>query len=205
MFLRAEIQDRLLLSVAIAAAVLIHISIAASQIFLGLGILLLLIFHQKLAFPRIWIPLACFFLWTALADVLSPDPWGGRAQIRKFFVFLLIPLIYGVFRRQFAKTPYLIAGWVLAATASGAWALVQFAIKYQQDLHAPQGFYAAYLERRITGFDCRNLSGCPALFAPAHEIFGCPASRRGLERASLSGVGNRSAYDTGSSLVWAGT
>src|SRR5579885_3010717 len=153
MFLRAEIQDRLLLSVAIAAAVLIHISIAASQIFLGLGILLLLIFHQKLAFPRIWVPLACFFLWTALADVLSPDPWGGRAQIRKFFVFLLIPLIYGVFRRQFAKTPYLIAGWVLAATASGAWALVQFAIKYQQDLHAPQGFYAAYLERRITGFE----------------------------------------------------
>ena len=153
MFLRAEIQDRLLLSVAIAAAVLIHISIAASQIFLGLGILLLLIFHQKLAFPRIWVPLACFFLWTALADVLSPDPWGGRAQIRKFFVFLLIPLIYGVFRRQFAKTPYLIAGWGVAATASGAWALVQFAIKYQQDLHAPQGFYAAYLERRITGFE----------------------------------------------------
>jgi putative inorganic carbon (HCO3(-)) transporter len=153
MLLTAETQDRLLLAVAVAAAALIHISIAASQIFLGLGILLLLVFRQKLEFPRIWIPLACFFFWTALADVLSPDPWGGRAQIRKFFVFFFIPLIYGVFRRQFAKTHYLITGWAIAATASGAWALIQFGIKYQHDTRAPQGFYMAYLARRITGFE----------------------------------------------------
>ncbi|MGH9583591.1 MAG: O-antigen ligase family protein, partial [Bryobacteraceae bacterium] len=153
MLLTAETQDRVLLGVAVAAAGLIHISIAASQIFLGLGIVLLLIFRQKLEFPRIWIPLACFFLWTALADVLSPDPCGGRAQIRKFFVFFFIPLVYGVFRRQFAKTNYLITAWAVAATASGAWALVQFGIKYEHDIHSPRGFYISYLERRITGFE----------------------------------------------------
>ncbi|HEX7359975.1 MAG TPA: O-antigen ligase family protein [Bryobacteraceae bacterium] len=149
----AETQDRMLLAVAVAAAGLIQISIAASQLFLGLGIVLLLVFRHKLEFPRIWVPLACFFLWTVAADVLCPSPWGGRAQIRKFFVFLLIPLVYGVFRRQFTKSKYLIGAWVVAATASGAWALVQFGLKYEHDVHAPGGFYIAYLRRRIDGFE----------------------------------------------------
>jgi putative inorganic carbon (hco3(-)) transporter len=148
-----EARNRILLAVAVAAAGLIHISIAASQILLGLGILLLLVFRQKLEFPRIWVPLAAFFLWTALADVLSPDPWGGRAQIRKFFVFLFIPLMYGVFARQFEKVYYVMAAWTTAATASGIWGLVQFVWKYRHEQTAPGGFYMAYLERRITGFE----------------------------------------------------
>lgn len=153
MALSEEAQDRVLLTVAVAAAGLIHVSIAASQTLLGVGIVLLLIFRQKLQFPRIWIPLAVFFLWTALADVLSPDVWGGRAQIKKFFVFFFIPLIYGVFVRQFSKVFYVMVAWTAAATASGTWALVQFALKYEHDKLAPQGFYAAYLERRVTGFE----------------------------------------------------
>jgi len=153
MVVSEEIQDRVLLIVAILAACLIQISIAASQIFLGLGIVLLLIFRQKLPFPRIWIPLALFFLWTALADVLSPDPWGGRAQIRKFFVFLFIPLIYGVFRTQFSKVYWLMAAWAAAASASGVWALVQFVWKYQTAEHTRQSFYFTYVGRRITGFE----------------------------------------------------
>lgn len=147
------IQERSILYVAIAAAALIHVSIAASQIFLGLGILLLLIFRRKLEFPRIWVPLALFFGWTILADVFSPDPWGGRAQIRKFFVFFFIPLIYGVFSRQFSKVYYLVAAWAVVATASGFWGLVQFALKYQHAKQAGQDFYVTYLARRITGFE----------------------------------------------------
>lgn len=148
-----DTQNRILLVVAIAAAALIHISIAASQILLGLGILLLLLFRQKLEFPRIWIPLAAFFLWTALTDVLSPDPWGGRAQIRKFFVFLFIPLIYGVFAPQFEKVFCLMVAWAAAATGSAIFALAQFVWKYQHEKSAPAGFYIAYLQRRITGFE----------------------------------------------------
>lgn len=153
MFVTQEKQDRILLIIAIAAAALIHVSIAASQVLLGLGILLLLVFRQRLEFPRIWIPLVAFFLWTALADVLSPDPWGGRAQIRKFFVFLFIPFIYGVFVRQFEKVYYLMVAWTATATASGLWGLVQFIMKYEHDKLAPEGFYVAYLRRRITGFE----------------------------------------------------
>ena len=148
-----DIQDRVLLVVAILAAGLIQISIAASQIFLGLGIVLLLVFRQKLPFPRIWIPLALFVFWTALADVLSPDPWGGRAQIKKFFVFLFIPLIYGVFERQFSKVYWLMAAWTAAASASGFWGLIQFVWKYQTAEHSGQSFYFTYVGRRITGFE----------------------------------------------------
>ncbi len=146
-------QNRILLYVAIAAAALIHISIAASQVLLGLGILLLLVFRHTLPFPRIWIPLVCFFAWTVLADCVSPDPWGGRAQIRKFFVFLFIPLIYGVFATQFEKVYALMAAWTAVATASGAWGLVQFAEKYRHAHETGREFYVAYLERRITGFE----------------------------------------------------
>lgn len=153
MFISEENERRILLTVAIAAAALIHISIAASQLLLGVGIALLLVFRRRLEFPRIWIPLVLFFCWTALADVLSPDPWGGRAQIRKFFVFLFIPLIYGVFARQFAKVFYLVIAWTATATASGIWGLVQFVSKYEQDKLSPEGFYVAYLRRRITGFE----------------------------------------------------
>lgn len=147
MFPSEETQNQILLTVAIAAAALIHVSIAASQIFLGLGIVLLLVFRGKLQFPRIWIPLSLFFLWTALADVLSPDPWGGRAQIRKFFVFFFIPLIYGVFVRQFSKVFYLMLAWTAAASASGAWSLVQYA------LHFRNATYRSYVGQRTTGFE----------------------------------------------------
>lgn len=148
-----ETQDRILLAVAVAAAGLIHVSIAASQILLGLGIVLLLLFRHRLPFPRIWIPLAAFFLWTILADVLSPDPWGGRAQIRKFFVFFFIPLIYGVFVRQFSKVFYLMIAWTVAATASGIWGLVQFVLKYRLIQQTGENFYVTYVGRRITGFE----------------------------------------------------
>jgi putative inorganic carbon (HCO3(-)) transporter len=142
-----ETQDRILLVVAIAAAALIHVSIAGSQILLGLGVVLLLLFRGKLQFPRIWIPLSAFFLWTALADVLSPDPWGGRAQIRKFFVFLFIPLVYGVFIREFSKVFYLMMAWTAAASASGLWSLAQYLIHFR---HAT---YQSYVGQRTTGFE----------------------------------------------------
>ncbi len=147
MFASEETHDRVLVAVAVLAASLIHISIAASQILLGIGILLLLLFRGKLLFPRIWIPLAAFFLWTALADVLSPDPWGGRAQLKKFFVFFFIPVLYSIFLRQFSKISYLIAGWAIAATASGAWAIVQYVTRYRNVS------YQEYVGHRITGFE----------------------------------------------------
>ncbi len=151
-------QQQILLLVAVLAAAAIHVSIAASQILLGAGIALLLVFRRRLEFPRIWIPLAGLFAWTILADALSPDPRSGVAQIKKFFVFLFIPLIYGVFRRQFRKVYYLIAAWAITATASGIWALVQYVIKYEHAKQTGQNFYVSYVGRRISGFESHWLT-----------------------------------------------
>lgn len=146
-------KNHILLAVAVTAAALIHISIAGSQILLGVGIALLLLFRHKLEFPRIWIPLLALFLWTLLADLLSQDAWGGRPQIRKFFVFLFIPLLYGVFVHQFGKVFYLMAAWTMAATASGVWGLVQYVLKYQHARSTGEDFYITYIGHRITGFE----------------------------------------------------
>jgi putative inorganic carbon (hco3(-)) transporter len=148
-----ERGERALIVVATAAATLIHVSIAASQTLLGLGIVLLLVYRRKLTFPRVWLPLAIFFVLTLISVLVSPDPWGGRPQIKKFFVFLFIPLLYDVFRAHFDKIYYLVAGWAAAATASGVWGVVQFIQKYQHFKQAGVEFYRGYLERRITGFE----------------------------------------------------
>ena len=146
-------QELALLIIAVLSAALIHVSIAASQSLLGVGIGLMLIFRRPLLFPRIWLPLAIFFALTFISLLLSPDPWGGRPQIRKFYVFLLIPLLYGVFSRHLGKVNYLIAGWAITATASGIWGLVQFYLKYQHSKFTGEDFYSSYLGARITGFE----------------------------------------------------
>ncbi len=149
----SEKQDRFLLIVAIAAASLIHVSIAVSQTLLGVGVGLMLVFRRRFEFPRIWLPLLVFFLLTLISLLHSADPWGGRPQIRKFYVFLLIPLIYGVFSVQFSKMIYVVAGWAVTATASGLWGLVQFFVKYHHSAVTGEDFYTAYVASRITGFE----------------------------------------------------
>jgi O-antigen ligase len=139
--------------VAIGSAGLIHVSIAGSQILLGFGVVLLLVFRRGLKFPRIWLPLLLFFVWTMLSDAMSPDPWGGRPQIKKFFVFMLIPLLYEVFSEQFENIYYLVVVWTAAATASGIWGLVQFVLKYEHAKRTGENFYLAYVAQRITGFE----------------------------------------------------
>lgn len=148
-----EQQERILVAFAIGAAAAIHVSIALSQILLAVCILLSLLFRGKLFFPRIWIPLAAFFFWTALADVFSPDPWGGRAQLKKFFVFFLIPVVYGAFRERIEKAGALLAAWLTAATASGLLGLYQFAEKYRHARQTGEDFYVTYVGHRITGFE----------------------------------------------------
>ncbi len=148
-----QTQDRVLVGVTTAAAAFIHISISISQFFLGLGILLLLVFRRRLQFPRIWIPLAGFFVWTVLADLVCPDPWTGRAQIKKLVLFFFIPLFYTVFARQFEKTYYLLIAWTASATASALWGFVQFFEKYETARRTGENFYVTYVGHRITGFE----------------------------------------------------
>jgi putative inorganic carbon (hco3(-)) transporter len=150
---REESQNRVLVGVATGAAAFIHISISIAEFLLGVGLILILLYRWKLRFPRLWIPLAGFAAWTILADLVCPDPWVGRAQIKKLILFLFIPLFYTVFARQLEKACYVLIAWIGAATASALWGFVQFVQKYETAKRTGENFYVTYVGHRITGFE----------------------------------------------------
>src|SRR5579859_7171735 len=83
---------------AFAAAVSILVSIALSQILLALALAMLFFSGQKLEFPPIGLPLAAFFLVTLASVLMSGDPQRGTPQLRKFFVFAIVLVIFSTFR-----------------------------------------------------------------------------------------------------------
>jgi len=137
------------LSFASAAAILI--SIAASQILLGLALALLLISGVKLRLPRIWLPLGLFLLGTLLSLAFSGEPANGLPQVRKMFVFTVLLVVFSTFRGvRSARRLVLVWGAVGAFVASRG--LVQFAAKVQEAAAQGVDFYTFYTPDRITGF-----------------------------------------------------
>lgn len=81
----------------------------------------------------------------------SADPRSGTPQIRKFFVFLVLVLVYSTFKtiRQIRSVILISAG---VAALSAARSLFQFIQKYQAAQEQHQNFYDFYVGERITGF-----------------------------------------------------
>jgi O-antigen ligase len=109
--------------------------------------------RHRLSFPKIYVFLGLFCVWTVVAVIASPEPAGGTPQIRKLIVFLFIPLLYSALKTSFANIYWLMAAWGACATASGIWGLVQFVQKYLHAQAAGQDFYTSYIGERITGFE----------------------------------------------------
>ena len=74
------------------------LGIAPSQILLALSFAALLACGEKLRLPRIWLPLALFLLGTVISLLLSDDPAAGLPQIRKFYVFLELLVVFSLLR-----------------------------------------------------------------------------------------------------------
>jgi len=147
----ASRAERILYWLAFGAAASILFSIAVSQILLGIGILALLVSRRRLRFPPIALPLALFFAATVMADLLSGDPMKGIPQIRKFFVFGIVLVIFHTFR-SLSQIRNLVLVWAGIATLSASLALTQFVHRWKDavDLHAD--VYDYVLDGRITGF-----------------------------------------------------
>ena len=83
------------------------------------------------------LPLALFMTGTIVSLLLSPDPSGGRPQLRKFFVFLVLIVVYST-----ARTIPRVRGMLLMATGvvslSALWSFVQFFDKLRQAVAAGQ-------------------------------------------------------------------
>ena len=77
---------------------LVQVSVAASQILLAVACVLSLYLYRsgKIAFPPlkgILLPLLLYCAWTVVAALMAPDASMALAITKKFFLFLLIPLV----------------------------------------------------------------------------------------------------------------
>ncbi len=139
---------------AAAAAATATVSIAASQLLLGLSVVALLAEPRKLRWPPVTWPLLALMGWTLVSLAFSPDPHGGLPQIKKFYVYLMLWAVFSAIRTL--KEVRLIAwGWVLGASLSALWSFRQL---FQMAMAKPDKFYSGLFyyvysnDARITGF-----------------------------------------------------
>ena len=126
-------------------------SIAASQILLGLALAALLLSSKRLRLPPIKLPLTLFLAGTVISWLASGHIHDGTPQIRKFFVFTVLLVVYSTFRKV-SEIRALALIWAAVATLSAVRSLFQFAQKFQESEDLHQNFYQFYVGSRITGF-----------------------------------------------------
>lgn len=134
-----------------ASAVSTLFSIAICQILLGMALGLALVLRQPLRLPPIKLPLALFFVGTLLSDVVSGHVALGYPEIKKFYVFFILVMVYTTFSKlvEVRLVVMILAG---VGLLSSLWAIVQFYEKYGEAQEAHQSFYTYYNGDRITGF-----------------------------------------------------
>jgi len=143
--------EQLALYCAFGSAAAALVSIAASQILLGVGVAALLVSRRPWRFPPVLLPLLLFMGGTLVSASLSDDPWSGLPQFRKFFVWLILPLVFTTLR-PLKWTQRLHAAWFAIGALASAVALAQFARKFEEAERLGQDFYQYYVGERISGF-----------------------------------------------------
>lgn len=126
-------------------------SIAVSQICLGVAILLTIRQWRHAKYPPGASLLLFFFAWTLLAASLSNAPIAAFPQIKKFFVYLIVPCLAAAYSGPDSAKNILTALGA-AGTLSALWSLLQYAKKFSAAQAAGLDFTTAYVADRITGF-----------------------------------------------------
>ena len=136
---------------AFGSAVGILLGIAVSQILLALAFVALLASGEKLRLPRIWLPLSLFMLGTVISLAFSGEPAAGLPQIRKFYVFLELLVVFSLLR-SLKLVRWLFLSWAGIAAVTAIRGYVQFFGKVQEAHRLGRNFYDYYVGERITGF-----------------------------------------------------
>ena len=136
---------------AFASATSILFSIAVSQILLALAVAALLLSGEKLRWPRIWLPLACFLLGTLISLAFSGEIVAGLPQVRKMYVFLELLVVYSAVREA-RMVRWLFLTWAGFAGITAIRGFAQFAAKVHEAHQLGRDFYTYYVSERITGF-----------------------------------------------------
>lgn len=133
------------------SAVAITLSIAISQILLGAALLALLLSGERPRLPRIKWALGLFILGTLISLAFSPEPAHGLSQIKKFFVFGELVVVYSCLRDiNLVRSVFLTWGALGAVEALRGF--LQFASKVRAAHAAGMNFYDFYVSSRIKGF-----------------------------------------------------
>jgi O-antigen ligase len=133
------------------SAASILFSIAVSQILLALAFAALLASGEKLRLPRIKWPLALFMLGTLISLAFSGNSAAGLPQVRKFFVFLELLVVYSCLR-DLKVVRWLFLTWAGIGGITAIRGFVQFFAKMRHAGELGQSSYNAYVGERITGF-----------------------------------------------------
>jgi putative inorganic carbon (hco3(-)) transporter len=164
-----------------ASAAAILFGIAYSQSLLALALVALLLSGEKLRLPPIRLQLGLFLLGTVIALALSGHPTEGIPQIRKFYVFCELLVVYSCLR-DLRIVRWLFLTWAGFASITALRGFVQFAQKIQQARTLHQNDYAFYVGERITGFMSHwNTYSAQEMFALtmlAAFLFFSPAARK---------------------------
>jgi putative inorganic carbon (HCO3(-)) transporter len=133
------------------SAVSITLSIAVSQILLGLALLALLLSREPARLPRIKWALGLFILGTLISLAFSPEPAHGLSQIKKFFVFGELLVVYSCLH-EMRIVRYIFLTWGGLGAVEAIRGFLQFASKVRAAHAAGMNFYDFYVVSRITGF-----------------------------------------------------
>jgi len=107
------------------------VSIAASHVCLGAALVLLLASKTPLRMPPVVLPLAGFMGLTIASMLASDDPLAGWPQLKKFYVFAFLVILYSLFQniRQIER---LYQAWFVAAGVAASLGVAQFVNKWVQ-------------------------------------------------------------------------
>jgi O-antigen ligase len=136
---------------AIGSAASVIVSNAVSQMVLAAALLTLLAARERPRLPPIRLPLILFFLGTVIALLLSPDPQAGLPQLKKFYVYLVLVVMYTALRGV-EDVRRIVLLWAGLAAASGVWSFEQFFRKRAEASASGEDFYLYYVANRATGF-----------------------------------------------------
>ena len=126
-------------------------SIAVAHSILGGGLGLLLLRPRSVRFPRVAWPIIALLVWTLVSAAASDDPAGALPQIKKFFVFAILPLAYTAFRtadmcRRAAEA------WFVVVLAACGLAIAEFGGSAARTLTQGGDFHGLLIADRIRGF-----------------------------------------------------
>src|SRR3954469_11620419 len=138
-------------ALALGSITTILFSIALSQLLLGLAILALLVSGMKFRLPPVKAPLALFLALTVISLLLSGDPAHGLPQIRKFYVFATLPVVFSAFQslESLGTTVFI---WSSIAFLSALRSGVQYLHRYHLAQEQYAYNYGFFLDGRFTGF-----------------------------------------------------